>query len=432
MLDDQQQQSHQANAASGADKKSPQLAPQKNDSRPTAKANACTNASFAPVANSNVLDNSPKCESCGAPHDGTYGSARFCSSTCAKKVGAKIKWGLMNNSVKPKASAGTRIQPSHILAIPSSEISALQVNPPDNRYMSLYKEGDEVSISNSELGAGMVAEEQTLKGPRVCEGCGKQHDGSYGSGRYCACSCARRKAAARKWEKQRRQDVVRKPDANIEPGERKSPLPLSNGGLGKRQRTHSHSPEVKAQSSTSVQQTLPDRVSEKAPPSSSEQVRNAAPIAVAPVPLRPVPHYYSSTPFSAFGPVHVTPMATYFHPLQCNPYTSVAPPYAPFTAPSPGLAATPPPPPPPTPAPLLTGVNAQGQPQVVAPVHLFAPQAQVSSRRECESVAEALLCLSAPSPALAPSPVPIAKANVKSSPIVPTSNLVPENNTTTS
>lgn len=35
------------------------------------------------------------CESCGAAHDGLYGSGRFCSKHCAKGVGARCKWNMV-------------------------------------------------------------------------------------------------------------------------------------------------------------------------------------------------------------------------------------------------------------------------------------------------------------------------------------------------
>ncbi|GJQ09472.1 hypothetical protein GpartN1_g3739.t1 [Galdieria partita] len=35
------------------------------------------------------------CESCGAVHDGLYGSGRFCSKHCAKGVGARCKWNMV-------------------------------------------------------------------------------------------------------------------------------------------------------------------------------------------------------------------------------------------------------------------------------------------------------------------------------------------------
>eukprot|EP00736_Rhodelphis_marinus_P009435 Rmarinus@m.9625 len=39
------------------------------------------------------------------------------------------------------------------------------------------------------------------EGPHICEACGEIHDGSYGSGRFCSASCARRVAAHTKWER---------------------------------------------------------------------------------------------------------------------------------------------------------------------------------------------------------------------------------------
>jgi len=38
------------------------------------------------------------CESCGATHDGLYGSGRFCSKHCAKRVGARCKWNMVKGS----------------------------------------------------------------------------------------------------------------------------------------------------------------------------------------------------------------------------------------------------------------------------------------------------------------------------------------------
>lgn len=83
------------------------------------------------------------CEACSGTHAGAYGSGRFCSATCAKKMGARRKW-----AAAPRARRAQR-----------------------------------------------------QKAP--CEGCKRVHDRSYASGRFCSVHCARRVAAARKWDKSR-------------------------------------------------------------------------------------------------------------------------------------------------------------------------------------------------------------------------------------
>lgn len=45
--------------------------------------------------------------------------------------------------------------------------------------------------------------DQALSVARVCECCRGDHDGGYGSGRFCSVHCARRVAASRKWAKRR-------------------------------------------------------------------------------------------------------------------------------------------------------------------------------------------------------------------------------------
>lgn len=92
-----------------------------------------------------------KCEGCAAAHSGTYGSGRFCSATCAKKVGARHKWAA-------RAAPGASRRPG-----------------PARRALA----------------------------DAPCESCSKPHDRSYGSGRFCSVHCARRVAATRKWEKSR-------------------------------------------------------------------------------------------------------------------------------------------------------------------------------------------------------------------------------------
>lgn len=93
------------------------------------------------------------CESCAVTHAGTYGSGRFCSAACAKKVGARTKWATRAASVIPAARRA----------------------PPPPRHL--------------------------LEGS--CEACHKVHDMSYGSGRFCSVHCARRVAATKKWQKTR-------------------------------------------------------------------------------------------------------------------------------------------------------------------------------------------------------------------------------------
>lgn len=105
-----------------------------------------------PVAAPLTPTSTRKCEGCATPHPGTYGSGRFCSATCAKKVGARHKWAA-------RASA------------PGS--------------------------------ARRAAAARRARPEEPCESCGKLHDKSYGSGRFCSVHCARRVAATRKWEKSR-------------------------------------------------------------------------------------------------------------------------------------------------------------------------------------------------------------------------------------
>lgn len=92
------------------------------------------------------------CESCDVGHAGTYGSGRFCSAACAKKVGARTKWA------------------ARAAALPQTPRRV----PP-------------------------VARHAHAEAP--CEACDKHHDRTYGSGRFCSVHCARRVAAAKKWQK---------------------------------------------------------------------------------------------------------------------------------------------------------------------------------------------------------------------------------------
>lgn len=122
-----------------------------------------------------------KCEGCAVPHTGTYGSGRFCSANCAKKVGARHKWA---------ARAATA--------------------PGVTRRTS--------------------AARRTIR-DSPCESCSKLHDKSYGSGRFCSVHCARRVAATRKWEKSRtekskRLEAIRPAMPMLAPPPQTPPCPL--------------------------------------------------------------------------------------------------------------------------------------------------------------------------------------------------------------
>lgn len=136
----------------------------------------------APTTSALTPPSARQCEGCTSPHPGTYGSGRFCSATCAKKVGARHKWAARAATLPRTAR---RPSPGRLTA-------------PDT----------------------------------PCESCRKPHDKSYGSGRFCSVHCARRVAATRKWEKSRtektkRLDAIR--PATLAPPPNPSPLPPLTG-----------------------------------------------------------------------------------------------------------------------------------------------------------------------------------------------------------
>jgi len=112
------------------------------------------------------------CEKCKLRHSGTYGPGRFCSANCAKKVGASHRWNTETFTKKSTKAKSTT---------------------------------NEEAIVNRGF-------------HNACEHCGKLHDGSYGSGRFCSVHCARRVAASRKWEKQR--DAKRRAESKSPPSSR--------------------------------------------------------------------------------------------------------------------------------------------------------------------------------------------------------------------
>lgn len=130
-----------------------------------------------------------KCEGCAAAHSGTYGSGRFCSATCAKKVGARHKWAA-------RAAPGASRRPG-----------------PARRALADVP----------------------------CESCSKPHDRSYGSGRFCSVHCARRVAATRKWEKSRSEKSKRL--EAIRPA-MLAPPPVPSSFAGKRRRVAGRSVEA--------------------------------------------------------------------------------------------------------------------------------------------------------------------------------------------
>ena len=88
------------------------------------------------------------CESCGEPHDGSYGSGRFCNSTC--RASFRGTRPLVKPVVKRQGKPADK-----------TEVLQLEQTPPM----------------------------QAPREPSLCECCGEPHDGSYGAGRFCNSTC---------------------------------------------------------------------------------------------------------------------------------------------------------------------------------------------------------------------------------------------------
>lgn len=144
------------------------------------------------------------CERCSRPHAGTYGSSRFCSVRCAKQVGAAARRAAAMNpatvaAMLPVPTARPRPIP---LRSPVPSAATLGSSSPPRKKAARSDSPTTIAIA---INAKPTASSAPIPPPlRLrCESCDKPHDGSYGSGRFCAVHCARRTAAALKWSKKR-------------------------------------------------------------------------------------------------------------------------------------------------------------------------------------------------------------------------------------
>lgn len=109
--------------------------------------------------------------------------------------------------------------------------------PPVNSCVSLLS-GVPSSQATLSTAAAALAVGRAPGAARACECCRCDHDGGYGSGRFCSVHCARRVAASRKWAKRRLSaatpsagaDVPQTTtSASVNPHKRQRPRPPSPG-----------------------------------------------------------------------------------------------------------------------------------------------------------------------------------------------------------
>jgi hypothetical protein len=123
------------------------------------------------------------CEACEKPHDGSYGSGRFCSHSCSRtSASTKMKRGL----AKATATLSVALSEAEVvLASPSSSLEKEQSEVPTSKSLSARV----VDLSAS--AASESTHENDQGEDTMCEACEKPHDGSYGSGRFCGEHCSR-------------------------------------------------------------------------------------------------------------------------------------------------------------------------------------------------------------------------------------------------
>lgn len=122
------------------------------------------------------------CENCTINHDGAYGSGRFCGPACARGFSTKAKRKEINERV-------------------SSTLQAKGIRP-DSKYQ--FKSGAEHPRWITREGYGRRI--KRIPKDTVCENCAIEHDGVYGSGRFCSKGCSKEAQFQRigKWRKDHR------------------------------------------------------------------------------------------------------------------------------------------------------------------------------------------------------------------------------------
>ena len=138
------------------------------------------------------LTSQPKaCEQCKKMHLGDFGSGRFCCQQCARKYA--------DNAKQAEAAEAERERLDKV------------ANPPESKDVVMAGVGEcPQCISGSGKSVGHPGKHRTRPldeeeisdlqaggAPLLCEHCEEQHDGEYGSGRFCSKACAARFATRR-------------------------------------------------------------------------------------------------------------------------------------------------------------------------------------------------------------------------------------------